>query len=117
MKNHVRPPVLSISNKKRKDTIKANCERYRVHYINPSMSVDDRHEMFREIIETKEMNKKQNETTHMRGGQKENNRMENQQKRKKRYQPKERVGKQNVVFGIKRNQKLKHQMKRDVKSL
>ena len=64
------------------DTIKANCERYRVQYINPSMSVDDRHEMFQKIETTNKRIQKQNETTHMRDGKKENDMMQKQQKGK-----------------------------------
>ena len=59
MENHVKTPTFSIMTKiRREDTIEVNCRQYRVQYINPSMSVDDRHEMFQEIIETKEINQK-----------------------------------------------------------
>ena len=66
------------------------------------MSVDERHEMSQAIITNEKRIQTQNETTHMRYSRKENNGLEMQQeKEKKRHQPKERVGKQKMRFGIK----------------
>ena len=97
------------------ETIKANCEQYRVQYINPSMSVDERHEIFQAIMTNKKKIQSQKETAHIRDSRKENYGLQMQeQKENKTQQPKERVGKQKILFGIKRKQKLKHQVKIDV---
>ena len=107
LENHVKPPAFSIADKKREETIKANCEQYRVQYTNPSMSVDERHEMSQAIITNEKRIQTQNETTHMRYSRKENDRLQmqqqqqQQQQQNKRRQPKERVGKQKMLFGIK----------------
>ena len=78
MKNHVKPPALSIATKKREETINANCEQHYIQYINPSLSVDDIHEMFQAIITNKKRIQRQNETTHMRDSRKENNTLQKQ---------------------------------------
>ena len=83
MENHVELPAFSIADKKREETIKANCEQYRVQYINPSMSVDERHEMSQAIITNEKRIQTQNETTHMRYSRKENDRLQMQQQQQK----------------------------------